>query len=363
MRSSFIWAFDGDALSRPIRFAQHRSWGRPFGLFYDSAPLGVSMKIILKLLGSWLLCAAIVTPGFALADEQILIGTGSKDGVYYYAGRAICQIVNTEVEGVSCQAVPTAGSLHNLDNVRQGGMDIGICQSDWQYHAVKGSGPFEFIDGSFSNLRALFSLHSEPFTLVVRRDAGISDLDGAEGRRINIGNPGSGQRATMEVVMKAMGWTKKNFQLVEELKASEQSFALCNNRIQAMVYTVGHPNESVSKAVRLCNATIAPVKNAQIDKLVADNLYYTYTSIPGGLYPGIDNPVRTFGVKATVVASADMSEETAYQIVKAIFDNLDRYRKLHPALNVLRPEQMIKDGISAPLHDGAVKYFMERGLM
>ena len=321
------------------------------------------MKKILKILGSWLLCAAILTPASAMAEGQILIGTGSKDGVYYYAGKAICQIVRKTVKGISCETLPTAGSLYNLNNVRQGGLDIGICQSDWQYHAVKRSGPFEFMDGSFNNLRALFSLHSEPFTLVVRHDAGILNLDGIPGHRINIGNPGSGQRATMEVVMGAMGWVKKDFQLVEELNASEQSFALCNNRIQAMIYTVGHPNESVAKAVRVCNAVIVPADGPVIDKLVADNPYYAHATIPGGLYAGIDDPVRTFGVKATVVASSDLSEETAYQIVKAVFDNLDRFRKLHPAFNVLRPEQMVKDGISAPLHDGAVKYFKEKGLM
>ena len=321
------------------------------------------MKKIRIILGIWLLCAAILTPVSAMAGGQILIGTGSKDGVYYYAGKAICQIVSKTVEGISCEVLPTAGSLYNLNNVRQGGLDIGICQSDWQFHAVKRSGPFEFMDGAFDNLRALFSLHSEPFTLVVRRDAGISNLDGIPGHRINIGNPGSGQRATMEVVMGAMGWNRKDFQLVEELNASEQSFALCNNRIQAMVYTVGHPNESVAKAVRLCNAIIVPADGPVIDKLVADNPYYAYATIPGGLYAGIDDPVRTFGVKATVVASSDLSEETAYQIVKAVFDNLDRFRKLHPALNVLRPEQMVKDGISAPLHDGAVRYFKEKGLM
>ena len=321
------------------------------------------MKKIRIILGIWLLCAAILTPVSAMAGGQILIGTGSKDGVYYYAGKAICQIVSKTVEGISCEALPTAGSLYNLDNVRQGGLDIGICQSDWQYHAVKRSGPFEFTDGSFDNLRALFSLHSEPFTLVVRRDAGISNLNEIPGHRINIGNPGSGQRATMEVVMGAMGWNRKDFPLVEELNVSEQSFALCNNRIQAMVYTVGHPNESAAKAVRLCKATIVPADGPVIDKLVADNPYYAYATIPGGLYAGVDDPVRTFGVKATVVASSDLSEETAYQIVKAVFDNLDRFRKLHPAFNVLRPEQMVKEGISAPLHDGAVKYFKEKGLM
>ena len=321
------------------------------------------MRIIVKLLVSCLFCAAIVMPVSALAGEELIIGTASKDGVYYYAGKAICQIVKTTVKGVSCEAVPTAGSLYNLDNIRQGGLDLGICQSDWQYHAVKGSGPFKFMDSSFDNLRALFSLHSESFTLVVRRDAGIASLDGIVGHRINIGNPGSVQRATMEVVMNAMGWIKKDFQLVDELNASEQSFALCNNRIQAMVYTVGHPYESVSKAVRLCNATIIPVESPKIDKLVAENPFYAHTSIPSGLYAGIDDPVPTFGVKATVVATSDLSKETVYQIVKAVFDNIDRFRKLHPAFRVLRPEQMVKDGLSAPLHDGAIKYYKENGLM
>jgi TRAP transporter TAXI family solute receptor len=321
------------------------------------------MKKIVKLLGNCLLCAAFLLPIPVLADEQILIGTGSKDGVYYYAGKAICRIVNTKVKGVSCSVESTAGSLYNLSNVRDGGLDIGIAQSDWQYHAVKGTGPVKFMDGAFQNLRALFSLHAEPFTLVVRRDAGITRLEEIVGHRVNIGNPGSGQRATMEVVMRAMNWSKKDFQLVTELNASEQSFALCNNRVQAMVYTVGHPNASVSKAAKLCNATIATVDGSVIDKLVADNPYYAYTDIPGGLYPGISNPVRTFGVKATVVTSADLSTDTVYRIVQALFENLDEFRKLHPAFNVLQPEKMVRDGISAELHDGAKKYYREKGLL
>jgi TRAP transporter TAXI family solute receptor len=321
------------------------------------------MKKMVRLLANCLLCVAFLLPVSALADEQILIGTGSKDGVYYYAGRAICRIVNTKVKGVSCSVVSTAGSLYNLSNVRDGGLDIGIARSDWQYHAVKGTGPVKFMDGSFRNLRALFSLHAEPFTLVVRRDAGITRLDEIVGQRVNIGNPGSGQRATMEVVMRAMNWSRKDFQLVTELNASEQSFALCNNRVQAMVYTVGHPNASVSKAAKLCNATIATVDGPVIDKLVADNPYYAYTDIPGGLYPGISNPVRTFGVKATVVTSADLSTDTVYRIVQALFENLDEFRKLHPAFNVLQPENMVRDGISAELHDGAKQYYREKGLL
>jgi uncharacterized protein len=320
------------------------------------------MKKIVTLLGTCLVCAAFILPLPAMADEQILIGTGSKDGVYYYAGKAMCRIINTKVPGVSCKAEPTAGSLYNLSNVRDGGLDLGVAQSDWQYHAVKGTGPVKFMDNAFENLRALFSLHAEPFTLVVRRDADITRLDELPGNRINIGNPGSGQRATMKVVMGAMGWSNDDFSLVEELNASEQSFALCNNRVQAMVYTVGHPNASVSKAVKLCNATIAKVDGPAIDKLVADNPFYAYTDIPGGIYPGIPDPVRTFGVTATVVVSSDLSADTVYRIVQALFDNLGDFRKMHPAFHVLQPENMVRDGISAQLHEGAEKYYREKGL-
>jgi len=321
------------------------------------------MKKLVTCWGAWLLCLVFIVPAAAFADEQIMIGTGSKDGVYYYAGKALCRIINTKVKGVVCEVLDTPGSLYNLSNVRDGGLDIGVAQSDWQYHAVKGTGPVKFMDGAFTNLRALFSLHAEPFTLVVRRDAGITRLDQIVDHKVNIGNPGSGQRATMEVVMRAMNWSHKDFKHVEEFNASEQSLALCNNRVQAMVYTVGHPNASVSKAAKLCNATIATVDGPVIDKLVAANPYYSYTEIPGNMYPGITDPVKTFGVTATVVTSSDLATDTVYEIVRALFENLDDFRKLHPAFNVLQPEKMVRDGISAELHEGAKQYYREKGLL
>ncbi len=319
------------------------------------------MKKRIRILGIFLLGMAFIMPAHATADEEIIIGTGSKDGVYYYAGKAMCRIVNTKTEGINCKTIPTAGSLYNLSNVKDGGLDLGIAQSDWQYHAVQGTGPMKYMDGSFGNLRSLFSLHAEAFTLVVRRDSGITEFDDIPGHRVNIGNPGSGQRGTMDVVMNAMGWSKKDFQLVEELNASEQSFSLCNNRIQAMVYTVGHPNASVAKAVKLCDAALVSVTGPVIDKLVTENPFYAYTTIPGNIYTGITNPVNTFGVTATVVASSDLSTDTVYKIVSAIFDNLEAFKKLHPAFNRLEPQNMVHDGISAELHDGAKKYFKEKG--
>jgi len=297
----------------------------------------------------------------ALQAEEVVIGTGSRSGVYFQAGRVICRLITRNLKDVGCRVLETPGSLSNLDNVQVGALEIGLVQSDIQYHAVNHSGPFQFVDRPYDNMRALFSLHTEPFTLVARRDAGIEVLDDLKGRRVNIGNVGSGQRATMEVVMRAKGWTKDDFQLVTELPASQQSLALCHNRIQAMIYTVGHPNRSVAKAVVLCDADIVNVADPVIDALVAANPYYSYTLIPADAYSGMHDPVKTFGVLATVVSSADVDDELVYRVVKALFENFDSFRRMHRVFHDLEPSKMIKDGLSAPLHKGAARYYRERG--
>ena len=310
--------------------------------------------------------AAAITLAFAStksAAAEITIGTGSTAGVYYQVGKAICRLVNadTNQHGIACKSPSTAGSIFNLRNIREGKLQLGVAQSDWQFHAVKGTSAFEAA-GPDGKLRALFSVHGEPFTVVARRDSGISSFDDLKGMRVNVGNPGSGQRATMEVVMQLKGWTMDDFALANELPASQQSLALCHDRVQAMVYTVGHPNASVAQAAGLCDAIIVEVSGPDIDTLLNENPYYAYTEVPGGVYPGNPDPVTTFGVKATVVASSDLGDDVAYQIVRAVFDNIDRFSKMHPAFGNLDPANMVSDGLSAPLHDGALKYFREKGL-
>ncbi len=295
---------------------------------------------------------------------EVTIGTGSRAGVYFQVGRALCRLVNAGAQdhGVTCAALSTAGSIFNLGLVRGGALQLGVAQSDWQYHAVKGTSRFSRA-GPDADLRALFSVHGEPFTVVARRDSEIRTFDDLQGKRVNIGNPGSGQRATMEVVMEAKGWDKSVFSLANELPASQQSLALCHDRVQAMVYSVGHPNASVGQAAGLCDAIIVEVKGPTIDKLVDENPFYAYTQVAGGIYPGNLDPVTTFGVKATVVSSAAVDADTIYSIVKAVFDDLDKFKRMHPAFGNLEPEQMIRDGLSAPLHEGAERYFKEQGLM
>jgi hypothetical protein len=300
----------------------------------------------------------------ASANSFITIGTGGVTGVYYPTGGAICRLVNKgrKEHGIRCSVESTGGSVYNLNTIRAGELDMGVAQSDWQYHAYNGTSKFADA-GPNKELRAVFSVHPEPFTVVARKDSGIKTFGDLKGKRVNIGNPGSGQRGTMEVVMAAKGWTNDDFTLVSELKAAEQSQALCDNKIDAMIYTVGHPNGSIKEATTSCDTVLVSVSGPEIDKLVADNAYYRKAVIPGGMYTGSPDDVSTFGVAATFVSSTNTPEGTVYQVVKAVFDNFDDFRKLHPAFGHLTKEEMTKDGLSAPLHDGAVKYYKEAGLM
>ena len=238
-------------------------------------------------------------------------------------------------------------------------MDMGVAQSDWQFHAFNGTSKFE--GAKFDNLRAVFSVHGEPFNVIARKDSGIKSFDDLKGKRVNIGNPGSGQRATMEVVMDAKGWTLDDFALASELKPAEQAAALGDNKVDAIIYTVGHPNGSIQEAVSTIDAELVNVTGPEIDGLINDNPYYAAASIPGGMYKGTDETVNTFGVKATFVTAADVDEDTIYQVVKAVFDNFDRVKRLLPAFENLTEEEMISGGLSAPLQAGAAKYYKERG--
>jgi TRAP transporter TAXI family solute receptor len=300
----------------------------------------------------------------ATAQERfITIGTGGQTGVYFVVGQSICRLVNrdTPKTGLKCTAPSTGGSIANINAIKAGDMDMGVAQSDWQYHAYNGTAKFE--GDKFDKERAVFSVHSEPFNVIARNDAGIETFDDLKGKRVNVGNPGSGQLATMEVVLAAKGWTMADFALASELKPAEQAAALGDNKVDAIVYTVGNPNGSIQEAVSTVEAHLVPVTGPEIDKLISENPYYAKAVIPGGMYPGTPDDVETFGVKATFVTSADVPDEVVYEVVKAVFDNFDRFKKLHPAFENLKEEEMIKDGLSAPLHPGAIKYYTERGWM
>ena len=320
------------------------------------------------ILGSAIGLAA--SPALAADDVRFIsIGTGGPTGVYFVVGNSICRMVHKEAaegredgrhHGLRCSAPSTAGSTYNIGQICEGEPDFGVAQSDWQYHAFHGTKPDRV--NPCPKLRAVFSVHAEPYQIIAAPDSGIKSWNDLEGKRFNIGNPGSGQRATTEELMEGHGWTTDNFAVASELTSTEQSTALCDGNIDAYGYTVGVPNSGVSVATDGCGAYIVDLGDDEVaKKLVDENDYYAFTTIPKGTYATTDEDVTTFGVLATFVTSADVPDDVVYEVTRAVFENLDDFRSLHPAFANLSPETMIKDGLSADLHPGAKKYYDEQG--
>ena len=298
-------------------------------------------------------------PAALAADTFISIGTGGVTGLYYPTGGAICREVNRERRRhhIRCTVESTSGSVYNIENVVDGNLDFGIAQSDVQYRAIHGEVPF---DRKESKLRSVFSIHPETAILVVRADAGIRTAKDMKGKRINIGNPGSGTLATAEVVLNALGIRKQDLKLAGDLRSSEQAEALRTNRIDGFFFLVGHPNGDLKDVFLSTDARMVPLTGPGIDQIVRKYPYYVKASTPGGVYRGVNTAVPTFAVKATFVTSADQSAKVVYEVVKSVFEDLDGFRKLHPAFENLTHEQML-EGLSAPLHPGALKYYREKG--
>lgn len=317
------------------------------------------------------LIATVAAAGLTLAasgasaqQQFISIGTGGVTGVYYPTGGAICRLVNAgrKEHGIRCSAESTGGSAYNINTIRAGELEFGVAQSDVQYHAYNGTGGFKDA-GAYPELRSMFSVHPEPITVVARKDAGVSNFADLKGKRVNIGNPGSGTRATWEVLEAAYGWKRDDLKLASEMKSAETGQALCDNKIDAYFWLVGHPASLVQETVSSCDANLVAVTGDVPSKLVSDNSYYRTASIPGGMYAGNPDDTQTFGVGATFVSSTAVPENVAYVVAKAVMSNLDTFRKLHPAFANLKAEEMIKDSLSAPLHPGAEKAYKELGLM
>ena len=307
---------------------------------------------------------AVPSTGWAQQQKFVTIGTGGVTGVYYAAGGAICRLVNKDrrAHGIRCSVESTGGSAFNVNTIKAGELDFGMAQSDVHFNALKGMGSFKDA-GAYGDLRSVYSIHPEPFTVLARKEANITKFEDFKGKRFNVGNPGSGTRISMEELLITMGWKLSDFSLASELKADEHGPALCDNKIDGFFYGVGHPSANIQDPTTSCGARLVSLTGPAVDKLIQQYSYYAKATIPGGLYANNPQPTTTYGVLATMVSSSKVPAETVYQVVKATFENFNEFKSLHPALGALDPKNMIKDGNSAPLHDGAVKYYKEKGWM
>jgi hypothetical protein len=310
--------------------------------------------------------AALAVFGLACAPRanrpDVVIGTASPTGIYYPLGGSICRLVNldTSRHGLRCSEEPSSGSVTNIESLRRGRLDIGIVPSDVLADAMAGQGPFTS-RGPTTELRILFAGPDEMLTVVARKELGIRTVAEVRGTRINIGNPGSRQRANIDRVMAILGLRRSDFVDVRELSATEQNRAFCVKELDVIVYSVSHPNGLIQDVTRTCHGRLVDVSGPAIDRMLSEYREYEREVIPGGTYS--DNPadVRTFGVRAVVVTNPRVSDTMAYEITRAVFDNFDAFRRLHPAFETLSAADMVHVRGRAPVHAGAMRYYRERG--
>ncbi len=325
--------------------------------------MGFLRRIILLGLSLTLLLA--IDAGAASKRVFVTIGTGGVTGVYYPTGGAISRMINKKSKqyGIKATVESTAGSVYNINAVLSGDLEFGVAQSDRQYQAYHGLAEWKKA-GPQKKLRSVFSIHPESITLIASVKSGIKTLKDLKGKRVNIGNPGSGQLQNSKDVLEAAGIPLSSIH-VEQVKAVEAPSLLQDGRIDAFFYTVGHPNGNIKEATsgRL-KVRIIPIEGPGIDALLKKYPYYAKSVIPIKFYPKADNSgdVPSIGVKATFVTSADVDEKIVYAITKEVFDNFEDFKKLHPAYSVLTKEAMLS-GLSAPIHKGALRYYRESGLI
>jgi len=293
----------------------------------------------------------------------VAIGTGDITGVYYPTGGAIAKIINNKRKeyGIRATIESTPGSVFNINAVMSRDLEFGVVQSDRQYQAVHGLVEWKS-KGPQKDLRAVFSIHPESVTLVAAVDANILHIRDLKGKRVNIGNVGSGQRQNAIDALKAVGLDYSRDLVAEEVKAAEAPALLQDGRIDAFFYTVGHPNVAIREATD-GQRKVRFVTIDNVDQLLSDFPFYAKSVVPIRVYPGAVNTadVVSFGVKATLVTSANVSERIVYVITREIFENFETFKRLHPAYQVLTRQGML-EGLSAPIHPGAMKYYREAGL-
>ncbi len=295
--------------------------------------------------------------------QFISIGTGDVLGAYYPMGEAICHIANQtrKQHGIRCSSESSSGAISNLEALQQGRLDLAFASQANQRASYFGVDEFSQTTPDL-NVRSVMSLHNEPFTIVARADSGINSFEDLPGRRINIGNPGSGHRQLMTQLMSHKGWSHEDFTTITELGSEHQARALCSGQIDAFVFSEGHPSASILEAVNGCNAKIVGLNETFIDHFVSSNASYEAMSIPT-IYKGIQTEIATVGTKAVLTASSHTPPDLVYAMVKEVVENFEQIKSIHPSFRNLNTNELIDQNAMLPLHDGARRYFIEAGLI
>ncbi len=301
-----------------------------------------------------------------LPDEQkyfVTIGTGGLTGIYYPAGKAICELMKRRRDKprILCTAEPTAGAIENLRLLKAGRLDLGLTQSDSLIRAYRGLPPH--VDKVDPDLRFVFTLFPQVFTIVATARSGIENIEDIKGKRLNIGNPGSGHRETADAVFSALGWSREDFQAVKEMSLAKSIQALCKNDVDAFLFMDGLPSGLTQEATISCDNHLVQGIWPDMRRFYQENPVYRPVTIPGNLYRRVPEPVSTFGVLAALVSSTNTPEAAVYDVTKAVFEGFKFFKATHPALQALDKHTMVHNSTGIPYHPGALKYYREAGLI
>lgn len=304
-----------------------------------------------------ILAVALGTGAPALAQMQLSIATGGTGGVYYPMGGGLAEIINNHIDGYSATAEVTGASVENMGLIGTGDADLAIALADTVAQAYQGTGRF---DGQgLPMVRGLASLYANMVQIVTLDSSDIRSLADLRGHRVSVGAPGSGTEVNAQQILNANGLTYDDID-EQRLNFNETADALANGDIDAGFWSVGAPTSSILNLATTQSIRMIPLSDAEMAAAVGANPIFARTMLPGGIYNGVADAVPVVGVPNVLVVSADMDEELAYQITRAMFENIADLQAVHPAANQTTIAFTL-DATPVPLHPGAIRYFEETG--
>jgi uncharacterized protein len=300
---------------------------------------------------------ALVGAAPALAQEQLSIATGGTGGVYYPIGGGLAEIINARVEGYSATAEVTGASVENMGLIAAGEADFAIALADTVQQAYEGTGRFE--GEQIEETRALASIYANMIQIVVPANSDIQSLADLRGRRVSVGAPGSGTEVNAQTLLDANGIDFSEFD-AQRLNFNETADALSNGDIDAGFWSVGAPTSSILNLATTNSVRILSLSAEEVAAAREADPTFTELSLPAGMYQGQAEEVATLGVPNVLVVSSQMPDDLAYEVTRAMFENIADLQAVHPAANETTVE-FTMSATPVPLHPGAIRYFEEAG--
>lgn len=288
-------------------------------------------------------------------QRTIKIGTGSKNALAYPIVSAMCDIFNKNSlnKEVFCQVISTGGSEDNLDGIINGKFDMGVIKADMQYNAYNGIGIFA--GKPYRDLRTLFGLHNEYLTMIVKNNSKINSFGDFKNKRVYIGNNGSGSRILVDKLFKEIGWKKQDFKEIYEDQADTIYDLFCQNKIDAAIYLVGHPNDIFVKTLKKCDVKLISFSRREIENYI-DFFPHIYTGkIAKGTYKNQNNDIDTFASQLLLASSSKVDEKIIYDFTQIMFEHQD---ELKSKIKMLKGVSFLNSGVNViPFHNGAMRYY------